>query len=134
MSLHPFIFVSCSLTIVEVGRHTFPLKKSFYFILFYFILFYLILSYFILFYFILFYLSYVILFYFIYFILFYFISFYFICLIYFIKSSNKKIMEPKIGKIKCLSVALLSSAYPHLSYFLLLNIMFTLSNIGAGNL
>ena len=47
VSVLPFIFVSCSLTIEEVGRHSFPLKQLFYFILFYFILFYFILFYFI---------------------------------------------------------------------------------------
>merc|ERR1711947_43271 len=67
VSVLPVIFVSCSLTIEEVGRHSFPLKQLFYFILIYFILFYFISFYFILFYFILFY-----------FILFYFILFYFI--------------------------------------------------------
>ena len=53
----PFIFVSCSLTIEEVERHSFPLKKLFYFILFYFFQFYFILFYFIFIHFILFYLE-----------------------------------------------------------------------------
>ena len=42
VSVLPFIFVSCSLTIEEVGRHSFPLKQLFYFISFYLILFYFI--------------------------------------------------------------------------------------------
>ena len=34
VSVLPFIFVSCSLTIEKVGRHSFPVKYLFYFILF----------------------------------------------------------------------------------------------------
>ena len=80
VSVLPVIFVSCSLTIEEVGRHSFPLKQLFYFNLISFVSFYFILFYFILSYFILFILSYFILFYFFlfYFILSYYIFFYII--------------------------------------------------------
>ena len=36
-SVLPFIFVSCSLTIEEVGRNSYPLKKIFYFLFYFFL-------------------------------------------------------------------------------------------------
>ena len=70
----PFIFVSCSLTIEEVGRHSFPLKQLFYFILFYFIFFCFI------YFFKFFFLFFIIIFYFI---LFFYFTFYFLFFIFY---------------------------------------------------